>query len=127
MKKHYYWLKLKKDFYIQPSIKKLRKIAGGDTCVVIYQKIMLLTTETNGYFTFQGIEKTLEEELALILDEEIDNVKMTIGFMKANNLIEQQQENKDKYILPDMLFLIGSESESAKWVRDYRDRKKQAL
>ena len=29
--KKYYWLKLKKDFFNQKEIKKLRKIAGGDT------------------------------------------------------------------------------------------------
>ena len=67
--KYYYWFKLKDDFFAQPYIKKLRKIAGGDTYVIIYQKILLLTVKTNGYLYFQGIEKTLEEELALILDE----------------------------------------------------------
>jgi hypothetical protein len=29
--KRYYWLRLKEDFFSQPYIKKLRKIAGGDT------------------------------------------------------------------------------------------------
>ena len=29
--KKYYWLKLKEDFFRQKEIKKLRKIAGGDT------------------------------------------------------------------------------------------------
>ena len=124
--KHYYWFKLKDDFFAQPYIKKLRKIAGGDTYVIIYQKILLLTIKTNGYLIFQGIEKTLDEELALILDEETDNVRITISFMKSNNLIEPTEDERE-YLLPNMLSLIGSESESAKRVRAYRDRKKQGL
>ena len=30
MSKKYYWLKLKNDFFAQPKIKKLRRLAGGD-------------------------------------------------------------------------------------------------
>ena len=126
MEKRNYWLKLKEDFFSQPYIKKLRKIAGGDTYTIIYQKILLLSVKTNGYIIFQNIEKTLAEELALILDEDVDNVTVTLEFMKANKLIEQT-ENENEYLLPDMLSLIGSESESAKWVRAYRDRKKKEL
>lgn len=126
MNKKYYWLKLQEDFFSKPYIKKLRRIAGGDTYTIIYQKILLLSIKTNGYIIFQGIEKTLVEELALILDEDNDNVSVTLEFMKANKLIEQM-ENKNEYLLPDMLLLVGSESESAKWVRAYRERKKQVL
>ena len=126
MEKRNYWLKLKEDFFSQPYIKKLRKIAGGDTYTIIYQKILLMSVKTDGYIVFQGIEKTLAEELALILDEDVDNITVTLEFMKAHKLIEQT-ENENEYLLPDMFFLIGSESESAKWVRAYRDRKKQEL
>ncbi len=126
MEKRNYWLKLKEDFFSQPYVKKLRKIAGGDTYTIIYQKILLISIKTDGYIVFQGIEKTLAEELALILDEDIDNITVTLEFMKANKLIEQT-ENENEYLLPDMLSLIGSESESAKWVRAYRDRKRQSL
>ena len=126
MEKRNYWLKLKEDFFSQPYVKKLRKIAGGDTYTIIYQKILLMSVKTNGYIIFQGIEKNLTEELALILNEDVDNVTVTLEFMKANKLIEQTG-NENEYLLPDMLSLIGSESENAKWVRDYRERKRQSL
>ena len=126
MEKRNYWLKLKEDFFSQPYVKKLRKIAGGDTYTIIYQKILLMSVKTNGYIIFQGIEKNLTEELALILDEDVDNIAVTLEFMKANKLIEQTG-NENEYLLPEMLTLIGSESESAKWVRDYRERKRQNL
>ncbi|MHB1704174.1 MAG: phage replisome organizer N-terminal domain-containing protein [bacterium] len=123
MKKKYYWIKLKEDFFSQPYIKKLRKIAGGDTYTIIYLKILLLSVKNNGYIIFQHIEKTLAEELALIFDEDTDNVTVTIEFMRANKLIEQI-ENENEYLLPDMLSLIGTESDSAKRVREYRERQK---
>ncbi len=126
MEKRNYWLKLKEFFFKEPRVKKLRKIAGGDTYTIIYLEILLLTIRTNGYLVFQGIEKTLAEELALILDEDVDNITVTLEFMKSNNLIEKT-ENENEYFLPEMLTLIGSESESAKWVRDYRERKRQNL
>ena len=126
MEKRNYWLKLKEFFFKEPRVKKLRKIAGGDTYTIIYLEILLLTIKTNGYLVFQGIEKTFADELALILDEDVDNIAVTLEFMKANKLIEKT-ENENEYLLPEMLTLIGSESESAKWVRDYRERKRQNL
>ncbi|MHB1679975.1 MAG: phage replisome organizer N-terminal domain-containing protein [bacterium] len=123
--KRYYWLRLKEDFFSQPYIKKLRKIAGGDTYTIIYQKILLLSIKTNGYLIFQGIEKTFEEELSLILDEDVDNIRITMTFMKANKLIEDDIKNKDEFLLPDMIELIGSETQSTIRSRNFRDFKKQ--
>ena len=42
MGKRYYWLKLPDDFFRQKPIKKLRKIAGGDTYTIIYLKMLLI-------------------------------------------------------------------------------------
>ncbi len=123
MKKNY-WLKLKEDFFTQPYIKKLRRIAGGDTYTIIYQKILLMSINSGGLIEHQGIEATLEEELALILDEDVENVKITLQFMKSCNLIEKESE-KESFLLPEVLTIIGSESQSAQWVRDYRARKKE--
>ena len=37
--KKFFWLKLKEDFFRDKRIKKLRKIAGGDTYTIIYLKL----------------------------------------------------------------------------------------
>ena len=42
MSKKYYWLRLKNNFFQQKEIKKLRKIAGGDTYTIIYLKLTFL-------------------------------------------------------------------------------------
>ena len=43
----YYWLKLNKDFFKSKRIKKLRKLAGGDTYTIIYLKMQLLAISEN--------------------------------------------------------------------------------
>lgn len=120
--KKYYWLKLKDDFFRDPKIKKLRKIAGGDTYTIILQKIMLLSIREGGVIKFQGIEKSLQEELALILDEDVTNVDIALSFMNSSGLIEPLS-NKE-YLLPSVPTLIGAESSSAERVRRFREKQK---
>ena len=38
--KRYFWLKLHKDFFKRKEIKRLRKIAGGDTYTIIYLEML---------------------------------------------------------------------------------------
>ena len=69
----FYWLKLKEDYFSSPKIKKLRKIAGGDTFTIIYLKMQLLSVSSGGVITFERIEDNFEEELALKLDEQVED------------------------------------------------------
>lgn len=123
--KKYYWLKLKDDFFSDPKIKKLRKIAGGDTYTIILQKIMLLSIRDGGVIKFQGIEKTLQEELALILDEDVSNVEIALSFMNSTGLIEPLSDKE--FLLPSVPTLIGTESSSAERVRRFREKQKDPL
>ena len=75
MAKKYYWLRLKDDWFNSKVIKKLRKIAGGDTYTIIYLKMQLLSLKNEGKLYYEGVEDSFEEELALDLDEDIDNVR----------------------------------------------------
>lgn len=122
MAKKYFWLKMDKDYLFSPKIKKLRKIAGGDTYTIIYLKIQLLSIDNGGIIEFQGIEPSLKEELALMLDEDVENVGIALNYMFSQNLI--QEIEKDSYLLPDASDRIGSESESRQRVQKYRERKK---
>lgn len=119
--KRFYWLKLKEDYFSSPKIKKLRKIAGGDTYTIIYLKMQLLSIKNQGVIQFEGIEKTFEEELSLKLDEDIDNIKITLNYLKMQGLIE---ENNNEYLLVDASNNIGSEGQSAERVRLFREREK---
>lgn len=119
--KKYYWLRQPSTFFQDPKIKKLRRIAGGDTYTIIYQKIMLLSIVNGGVIHYEKIEDSLAKELALILDEDEDNVKVTLSFMQTQGLIEEV--NNDDFLLPNVPSLIGCESDSAERVRRFRENK----
>ena len=123
--KKYYWLKLKEDFFRDKKIKKLRRIAGGDTYTIIYLKMQLLSLKREGKLIFEGVEENFVEELALEIDEEPDNVKMTVAFLLSNKLIEEIDE--DEYMLPQAVESMGSESSSAARMRKHRANKKKGL
>jgi predicted phage replisome organizer len=116
--KRYYWLKLKEEFFLDKEVKKLRKIAGGDTYTIIYLKLMLLSLKTDGKLYFDSIEDTFAEELALEIDEDAENVRVTLMYLEKMNLL--QIINEEEMYLTQMDSLILSESESAQRVRRHR-------
>lgn len=121
MAKKYYWLKLKNNFFSQPKIKKLRKIAGGDTYTIIYLKMQLYSLEDDGKLYFDGIEENFVEEMALKIDEDPENVGVTIQFLIAQGLMILRED--DEYLMTETQESIGSESDSAQRVRAHRERK----
>lgn len=125
--KKYYWLKLKNDFFTNKKIKKLRKIAGGDTYTIIYLKMQLLSITNEGKLYFDNVEDSFAEELALELDEDIENLKVTLMFLIKNGLLIEV--NSEEYMLPETIECIGKESASAERVRKYRkmQREKQLV
>lgn len=78
--KRYFWLKLYDDFFTSKRIKKLRTIAGGDTYTIIYLKMQLKALKTDGYLYFDGVMSDFADELALDIDENPDDVKVTINY-----------------------------------------------
>lgn len=121
MAKRYYWLKLHSDFFDSVRIKKLRSIAGGDTFTIIYLKLLLHTIDSDGVIEYQGIEKSISEELALVLNEDSENVGLCLNYLRSVGLAEVR---KDSLYLPEAVDNVGSENASAQRVRDYRNRQK---
>lgn len=119
--KRYYWIQLKDGFFKQKEIKKLRKIAGGDTYTVIYLKMLLAAVKQGNKLFFEGVEETFPEELALELDEDPENVKVTLAFLERQGLVKVISE--DEFLLLQCDEMVGSESESAGRVRRYRQKK----
>lgn len=119
--KRYYWLKLKEDFFRNKQIKKLRKIAGGDTYVIIYLKMQLESLKTNGCLYYDGVEDDFCSELALDLDEDVENVKMTVLFLMNHDLLEQREE--DSYFMMEVPNVTGSESYSTERMRRLRSNR----
>ena len=122
MAKKYYWLKLKEDFFRDKKVKKLRKIAGGDTYTIIYLKMQLLSLKNAGTLVYEGIEDNFAEEIALEIDEDVENVKVTLMFLMKSGLLEESEQ--DHYVMTETIKCIGSESASAERVRKHREIKK---
>jgi predicted phage replisome organizer len=120
--KKYYWLKLKKEFFKQKTIKKMRQLPGGEVYALIFLEMLTIATETEGVIYYENIESTPEEELALTLDEDVNAVKMTVSMLRMMNLLEDCK-NGD-FFLPDAVKMTGSESESAERMRRMREKHK---
>lgn len=119
--KRYYWLKLKEDFFTQKEIKQLRRMAGGDTFTIIYLKMLLRSLEDGGRLYYEGIEQDFVSELALDLDEEVENVKLTVAYLMSKKILIQG--NEDEYELLTAGEMTGSEGYSAERMRRLRSRK----
>ena len=119
--KRYFWLRLHDDFFRSVRIKKLRRMAGGDTYVVIYLKMQLKAMKTDGVLTWRGYEQDFVDELAIDLDEEPDNVRVTLAYLLSCGLAET--EDKVNFFLPYAVENVGSEGASAQRVREVRERK----
>ncbi|MDO5146108.1 MAG: phage replisome organizer N-terminal domain-containing protein [Eubacteriales bacterium] len=117
--KKYYWLKLGPDFFQDKAIKKLRKIAGGDTYTIIYQKMLLLAIQQGNRLYFEGVEDTFAAELALELDEDEENVAVTCSFLEKKGLMKVMSE--EEFLLTQCEELVGSETDAARRKRKQRN------
>ena len=118
--KRYYWLKLSEDFFRQKDIKRLRQIAGGDTYTIIYLKLLLRSLENSGKLFYDGVEEDFPSEMALDIDESIENVTMTVQFLIARGILQKNDEVE--YEMLTAAEMTGSEGDSARRVREHRRR-----
>lgn len=121
--KKYFWLKLQEDFFGDKVIKKLRRLAGGDTYTVIFLKMCLVSLKNEGQLIYEGIEDTFAEELASEIEEDVENVSVVLAFMERYGKIVPMSDNE--LVVPYVLKNIGSESESAERVRKFREKEKE--
>lgn len=119
--KRYFWLKLNKDFFNSKRIKKLRKLAGGDTYTIIYLKMQLLAMQTDGVLKWTGLEDDFASELALDLDESPENVSVTLQYLLSCGLAET--DDSVSFFFPWAVANTGSETDAAQRMRDSRARK----
>lgn len=122
--KKYFWVKLKPDFYQDRAIKKLRKMPSGDTCVIIYQKLMLFALKSDGRLYFEGDEDNLAVQLALDIDEDENEVALTLTYLMKVGLL--YQESPDVYAFSRLDEMTGMETESAERMRRYRAKQAAA-
>lgn len=124
--KRYFWLRLYDDFFTSKRIKKLRKIAGGDTYLIIYLKMQLMAMKHGGTLKWSGLEEKFADELALDLDEDPANVAVTLQYLLSCGLAEASDDLTEVF-LPYAVKNVGSEGAAAQRMREHRARKNNAL
>lgn len=117
--KRYYWIQLAQDFFKSKEMKLLRKIAGGDTHTIIYLKMMLVSLEDGGHIYYDGLADNLAEEIALMIDENVEDIKITLLFLESKGLLTRK--NDRDYFLEQVPEMVGSETASARRVRKFRE------
>lgn len=120
--KRYYWLKLQNDFFSRKEIKRLRRIAGGDTLTIIYLKMLCRSLKDNGKLYYDGLDNDFVSELAMDIDEDTENVQITVNYLIKTGLLEQIDEVE--YTLKDAEGNTGTETAVAARVRKHRKRQK---
>ena len=115
--KRYYWLKLPADFFEDRAIKRLKTIENGNTCIIIYLKMLLKSLDDEGKFYYEGIEKNIIEEIALDIDEKEEDVQATVNYLVEKKLMNCTENEVELIKIQE---LTGSESNSTKRVRKYR-------
>ena len=119
--RRFYWLKLPEGFFRQKEIKKLRQIAGGDTYTIIYLKMLLCSLKNGGKLFFEGVEDDFPAELALDIDESVENVTVTVNFLTSYGILVNC--SSEEYELLTAADMTGSETAGARRVREHRERK----
>ena len=127
--KRLWWLKLPKDFFTTNSvIKKMRRMPGGDTYVVVTLKILLLALDHQDFrIYYEGVEDTFVKDIALTLDETEESVAGALKVLISQGWIVQEDE--ETLYSAKTEEMAGSESDSAerKRLQRQRDREREAL
>lgn len=120
--KRYFWIQLAQDFFKSKEMKLLRKIAGGDTHTIIYLKMMLISLEDGGHIYYDGLADNLAEEIALVIDENVEDIKITLIFLESKGLLTRNSDRD--YFLEQVPEMVGSETASTRRSRKHRELQK---
>lgn len=121
MSKKYYWLKLQHDFFERDEIKIIEAMDNGKDYIIFYMKLLLKSIKTEGELRFSDTIPYNEKMLATITDTNIDIVRSALKMFIELHLIERWSD-ATLYMI-ETQNMIGSETDAAKRMRRYRERK----
>lgn len=88
-----YFLKLQDEFFESNDMKRLRRVAGGAVYIVIYLRMLLKSLPYGGKLYFEGLDSSFEEQIALMIDENVDDIKMTLAYLERIGAIQYGNSN----------------------------------
>ena len=83
---------------------------------------MLISLEDEGCIYYDGLADNLAEEIALMIDENIEDIKITLLFLESKGLLTRR--NDRDYFLEQVPEMVGSETAGARRVRKHREQQK---
>ena len=116
---------IKENFFEEKQIKYLRSLPDGDKIVIAYLKMQLKSLKTEGFIKYDSILPSNIDELAMVLDENTNIIKLMIGALQKVNAVEILDDGS--FYMIAMQDLIGKEGESAERVRRFRERQEQKM
>ena len=119
--KKFYWLKLKRDFFKRHDIRIIEEMPNGKDYVLFYLKLLLESIDHEGSLRFSDTIPYNEQMLSVITNTNIDIVRSAMKLFIELRLIEIFDDQT--IFMGEIEKMIGSESESAKRVREHRERK----
>ena len=115
-------MQLSEEFFKSKEMKLLRRLPGGEEHTIIYLKLMLASLRDDGKIFFEGLADSLAEEMALIIDEDAEAVRMTLMFLEQKKLLTTS--DNFAYKLEQVPEMIGSETASTRRSRKHRSTQK---
>ena len=120
--KKYYFLQMEDNFFRIKDIKKLRQLPKGDTYLIVYMKIMLSSLKDNGTLHYDDLEEDIASELALQIEEPLEDVQATLDYLFKRGII--QKNSPSEYEIVTVPEMVGSEGDSARRMREWRKKQK---
>jgi len=124
--KRYYWIKLKTNFFEQETIDFLMSQKNGCQYIVLYQMLCLKTANTDGKLCSKIGEMIVPYDVNKIVRDtkyfDFDTVTVALELFKQLGLIYIETDDNTLQIA-NYGEMVGSETSSAKRVREYRQRK----
>lgn len=123
--KRYYWIKLKTEFFDLPTIDWLLSQKNGCEYIVLYQMLCLKTANNNGAMANSIGEMLIPYDIEKIVRDtkyfDFDTVTVALELFKKLGLIYQADNNV--LHISGIDEMVGSETSSAKRVREHRKNK----
>lgn len=124
--KRFYWIKLKTNFFEQDAIDFLLSQTNGSDYIALYLKLCTMTANTNGQLATQIGEILIPYDAQKIARDtkyfSVDTVVVAMELFKKLGLIYESSDNVLQ--IADYENMVGSETSSAKRVREWREKKK---
>lgn len=126
--KRFYWIKLKTNFFSHDEIDFLMSQKDGANYVVLYQMLCLATVNNNGELSTKLGEMIVPYDVEKIVRDtkyfNRDTVVIALELFKKLSMIYEERES-GLLKIANYEEMVGSESSSAKRVREWRQKKNE--